>query len=507
MLKSTRLDGKNRYFLKSELKAFKKTRPLSISEAASALSISVSTLRRLEKKGVIVAERSQNGERLYSPSRINEILASRKKGGRERVDLYAPIPTTLHGAHANFTQENTYKSQPTFLPQTPMHQPFMGTYEADSKSVKKDNFWKKNHLLSHIGQFNAVGEYMSFPKKGFKGLRFGNQASEYKRGILTITFLLILSMGIFAFTVLRDVNGEDAVLGSRTPEAQRALSKLSPTQRAEVARAAVLAATTTKGQFTVNIKSVFNEDIRVNNKNLDLGTGELTASNVIYSVIAGEGIEVSEGQNPIISNAGIISIGESTGEITLGSNLSISNNVLSASSQSVNSFANIVANGTTITAGSSNDTLTFEAGSNISLSASGKSITISATGGGSGTNYFTLSGNNLYPNSTSYSLGIGNSAPTATLDVTGTFKVSGTTDLNGVTYTWPGVDGSNSYILTTNGSGTLSWSDPGVLPSTNYWTIALGTLYPNNPTLDLLVGGTTSASAKFGFINVNSGTP
>jgi excisionase family DNA binding protein len=383
ILKSTRLDGKNRYFLKSDLKTFKKTRPLSISEAASALSISVSTLRRLERKGVIVAERSQNGERLYSPSRINEILASRKKGGRERVDLYAPIPTTLHGAHASFAQDNVYSPQTTFQPQTPMQRTFSEESRNIAHDTKKSNFWKKNHLLSHIAQFNVIGEYMSFPRKGFKGMKFGNQAAEYRRGIVTITFLLLLSMGIFAFTVLRDVNDQEAVLAGRTPEAQRALSKLSPVQRAEVAKAAVLAATTTKGQFTVNIKSVFNEDIKVNNKNLDLGTGELTASNVIYSVIAGEGIGISEGQNPVISNSGVISIGEATGEITLGSGLSISNNVLSGSFQSVNSFANIVANGTTITAGSSNDTLTFQAGSNISLSASGKTITISATGLGS----------------------------------------------------------------------------------------------------------------------------
>ena len=36
---------------------------------------------------------------------------------------------------------------------------------------------------------------------------------------------------------------------------------------------------------------------------------------------------------------------------------------------------------------------------------------------------------------------------------------------------------------------------------------ALGTIYPNNSTLDLLVGGTTTASAKFAVLNINSGTP
>ena len=39
--------------------------------------------------------------------------------------------------------------------------------------------------------------------------------------------------------------------------------------------------------------------------------------------------------------------------------------------------------------------------------------------------------------------------------------VSGTTALNGVTYTWPVADGTNTYVLSTNGSGTLSWAAGG----------------------------------------------
>src|SRR6185503_12888221 len=36
------------------------------------------------------------------------------------------------------------------------------------------------------------------------------------------------------------------------------------------------------------------------------------------------------------------------------------------------------------------------------------------------------------------------------------------------------------------------------------WTVAeaLGVIYPQNPTLDLLIGGTTTASAKFAVLNV-----
>src|SRR5207253_2574683 len=42
---------------------------------------------------------------------------------------------------------------------------------------------------------------------------------------------------------------------------------------------------------------------------------------------------------------------------------------------------------------------------------------------------------------------------------------------------------------------------------TNWFNVTNGALYPINSTLDFLVGGQSTASAKFGFLNVNSGTP
>lgn len=38
-----------------------------------------------------------------------------------------------------------------------------------------------------------------------------------------------------------------------------------------------------------------------------------------------------------------------------------------------------------------------------------------------------------------------------------TLAVSGTTSLRGVTYTWPAADGTSGYVLSTNGSGALTW--------------------------------------------------
>jgi len=63
--------------------------------------------------------------------------------------------------------------------------------------------------------------------------------------------------------------------------------------------------------------------------------------------------------------------------------------------------------------------------------------------GGSGTNYWTLSGNNLYPNSTSYLVGIGNTAPTALLSL----GTAGTNTLPPSTQLW--ISGKNLGASTT----------------------------------------------------------
>ena len=47
------------------------------------------------------------------------------------------------------------------------------------------------------------------------------------------------------------------------------------------------------------------------------------------------------------------------------------------------------------------------------------------------------------------------------LYLTGNLVVTGTETFNGVTYTFPGADGSASNVLTTNGTGTLSWGTLG----------------------------------------------
>ncbi|MFA7681793.1 MAG: hypothetical protein WCX61_02060, partial [Candidatus Peribacteraceae bacterium] len=49
---------------------------------------------------------------------------------------------------------------------------------------------------------------------------------------------------------------------------------------------------------------------------------------------------------------------------------------------------------------------------------------------------------------------------TGTLETTSNVTVGGTITLNGVTYTFPEADGSDNFMLTTNGAGALTWENP-----------------------------------------------
>lgn len=89
VLHSARPDGKDRYFALDELEKYKSSQPLSISEATKELGISATTLRRLETRGLIKPKRNNAGERVYDEELLKSFLNSdyflRKKQIKEKI--------------------------------------------------------------------------------------------------------------------------------------------------------------------------------------------------------------------------------------------------------------------------------------------------------------------------------------------------------------------------------------------------------------------------------------
>jgi len=74
-------------------------------------------------------------------------------------------------------------------------------------------------------------------------------------------------------------------------------------------------------------------------------------------------------------------------------------------------------------------------------------------------------------------VGISTTTPSAKLHIVGDINVTGTTTFNGVSYSWPSSDGTSGQVLTTDGSGTLSWtsaaggvSGSGSAGQVTFWT-------------------------------------
>lgn len=93
VLESKRLDGKNRYFSLEDLENNKSNRPLSISEVSKEFNISPTTLRRLESRGIIKPLRNKAGERIFDSAAIESFTKSdyfqRKKNTIQKVELTA----------------------------------------------------------------------------------------------------------------------------------------------------------------------------------------------------------------------------------------------------------------------------------------------------------------------------------------------------------------------------------------------------------------------------------
>lgn len=74
----------------------------------------------------------------------------------------------------------------------------------------------------------------------------------------------------------------------------------------------------------------------------------------------------------------------------------------------------------------------------------------------------------------------------------GSLSVTGTTTLNAIAYVWPSNNGDSNQFLTTDGSGTLTWSTAS--PSSGGgWTDGGTTVYPTGMSDQFLIGTTTAA--------------
>jgi hypothetical protein len=230
------------------------------------------------------------------------------------------------------------------------------------------------------------------------------------------------------------------------------------------------------------------------------GDGIIDNAVGLYGYANGRGTNNTGGQFEAIKN-------DLTGGSTYGTRSSAQNSALTSSGTD-NTYGNYVTvNRSSATGGTIN---TYGQYINLSLDNAGAGTHTAyglyldnVTGADENFSLYSNGGKSYFAGN----IGIGDTTPDHTLDVVGNIGMNANGYLN-----WGDTDGSTGYGIRDN-SGIIEFKNNAGIwaalggSSSNYWNIANGTIYPVNSTLDALIGGTASSSAKFAFLNVNSGTP
>ncbi len=443
---------------------------LSIEEAAKLLKISAKTLRRWEKRGIVIPQRTQGNQRRYTLNQVEELSKAKPKG--------------------NLTEKHVEKFQ--FEPVV-----FSSPQVIDSFPRQIITRQQKLMIGGSVAVLSLVIGVSVIYKSPLGGLILGSSGKN--------------------IPVEQIAKNSSQVLGAETEKTAFNFNVNVPSTFSDSVN--FLKDITFRGQ------TVFLGGINTQNQDVNAGTGKITGSNVVYSLTAGTGLSVSGGQTPTITNTGVTSLGGSAGSLNLtgGTGITIDGLKISNSDlgSSQNIFKNIAVGSSTIAAGSNTDTLNITAGSGVTLTpnTSTKTITISSSGGsgvtslGAQTGAITLGSGLSLSGSTISNSDLGSAQFIFKNITSGSSTFTATSNNSMINF----AAGANISLSPDTGTGTLTFSVPNsAIATVSGWTqsgtnvyltntsnyVGIGT---NTPSAPLDVNGTASISGNL-VLNSLSGT-
>ncbi len=401
-----------------------KDQTLTIQEAAKFLGVATKTLRRWDESGRLKPERTVGNQRRYSLSEL-EAFQQTKPQFPVISDPASEAPLPSHIAVAQEAVDLQAKNAVNEQPQ------FSGVVDAQvSKTEVKEEVSKPQPFgLGTVPMQSSLERKESNDNSNeSKGIKIGFFSHPHYAMALAGALALLLLFFTFGFINAQNANDTDlafqnkAVLaaGDKTPLIVLRVNVPSVFGK----QATFLDSVNIQKGLTVGGVATLSGGVVTNNADINAGTGRLTASNVIYSLLAGSNISITgDPQNPTIAadfgsglvssfqgetgavtllqgsgigldgltitNTGVLSVQGQTGSVTFtgGNGVSVSgttiNNTDPGSAQNI--FKSIIAGSTTIDANSNNDSVTFAAGSGITITGNAGSKTVTITSNASGT--------------------------------------------------------------------------------------------------------------------------
>src|SRR3989344_5312744 len=419
---------------------------LSVSKAARELFVSPDTIRNWNKKGILSAERTKGGARRFSRTEI------------KRLQEELAIKTD---------QNLSYPTQTSYFPITP------------AISLPGDRSVLNSNPLVQASAINPedyeAGSLLSVPTPKHINL-LTKTVSFAALGIL----LLLIGAAILKTSLTNKPNQKLSSALRSIPFLSNVIpmpvpSTLStPSKPSILSNGSVLAESSPSGSFLqINLDTRINGTASV--------SGELTAPNIVYSITPGTNITVTgDPQKPTISST----ITVPTATTTVPGIASFSSSFFTVSTAGAVSLTDggitttQIKDGTITNSDLASSTITISPGSGMSGGGSaslGGSVTITNAGVTSiaGTSNQVIASGSVGAVTLTLPQDIDVAADVEfdSLELTtglllngatsGTLTLNTATATTSYTMTLPGDDGTDNYVLTTNGSGVTAWEAVG----------------------------------------------
>jgi excisionase family DNA binding protein len=439
---------------------------VTIQKAANALKVSKDTLRRWEAKGKITSIRTTSGYRLYDLKTLSKAAKSKSNAEVSKPEVVSKtiippfnqqtplIPEVKTAAHSFYEFANLNPQ----IVQLPSHQ----------SNTKFDPVKK----VSATKQFSQSSLPQAVSKQG---LRFYT--------VIALLLLTLLGTVSAAYVYLPGVN-QSAPAKYIAGLIKKDINSIKPSREVAItqSKSEVLAASSIakEGKFLqLNLDTNIVGNLAVEGEGVF--TENITAPNILYSLNPGTNITITgDPQNPTISTSlaledatyttkGIASFSSTFFTVTDGA-VTIADGSLTGDQ---------IDDGTVTNSNLANSSITINAGSGLSGGGTvslGGSITLTASGGSvSGVSTITGTADQVIASASTgditlslpQSIGTTSNVEFDSLELTtglllngstsGTITVAAPATVTSYTLSLPSDDGTNGYVLQTDGSGNTSW--------------------------------------------------